>query len=175
MGGNYHGVKVTNDDLRNGFFPAWRSVCLPDTWVTDASHFMTSNTGAYATLHPDGRLTYEVFHECFAAPEFQGVIHAVSCCPKDRPSTVITDQLSIASIMHGGFSHAIRLSHTVPLWKQLIELLEERDVTLKWVRGHGMESSAAMQVVDIASRKAARLHFHDSPLTNAFDRSMITT
>lgn len=105
---------------------------------------------------------YGIEHNCSSAPEMRGVIEAVRLVPEGTSGVVETDQLSVASILHGGdLTHAVRLSHTAPLWLELLGLLETRDVTLSWIRGHGRESNPRLAVVDEASRKAARMGFED--------------
>lgn len=157
MAGKFFGVKVRHVDVANGYFPAWRSVCEPGVWTCDASHFSYSERGAWAVLCPSGRLVTGVVERASSAPEFEGIIEAVRLVPEGAVATVETDQLSIQAILHGGdLTHAVRLSQTAPLWTELLELLESRDVTLSWVRGHGRRSNPRMAVVDDASRKAAR-------------------
>lgn len=95
-------------------------------------------------------------YDTLGAPEMRGVIEAVRLVPEGTSGTVETDQLSVHSILFEGTAHAVRLSQTAPHWAELLELLKTRDVTLKWVTGHGRQSNARMSVVDEASRKAAR-------------------
>lgn len=167
MSGKFWGIKVKKQDIDNGYFPAWRSVCEPLTWTCDASHFSGSMIGAWAILAPSGRLVTGIERRSAGAPEFRGLIEAIRLVPEGTVgATVETDQLSIASIMDGGDNtHAVRLSHTAPLWTEMLELLATRDVTLRWVRGHGRRSNPRMAVVDEASRKAARMTQEGEPWT----------
>ena len=157
MPGKFWAVKVRHEDVERGYFPAWRSVCEPGVWSCDASHFAHSGRGAWAVLCPSGRLVTGVEDNCTGAPEMRGIVEAVRLVPEGTTGTVETDQLSVASILHGGdLTHAVRLSQTMPLWVELLGLLSTRDVTLRWVKGHGRRSNARLAVVDDASRKAAR-------------------
>ena len=156
--GKFWSVKVRHQDVEQGYYPQWRAVCEPGVWSCDASHFAHSARGAWAVLCPSGRLVTGVEENCTGAPEMRGVVEAVRLVPEHAVGAVVeTDQLSVAAILHGGDrTHAVRLSQTMPLWVELLELLETRDVTLKWVKGHGRKSNARLAVVDDASRKAAR-------------------
>ena len=158
MSGKFWGTKVHLKHVHDGYYPAWRSLCEPNVWTCDASHFQYSSMGAWAVLCPSGRLVTGTEPNAAGAPEFRGVIEAVRLVPPGTVSaTVETDQLSTAALLIGGdHTHAVRLSQTAPMWAELLELLQERDVTLKWVRGHGRNSNPRMSVVDEASRKAAR-------------------
>lgn len=159
MSGKFWSVKVRQKDVENGYFPAWRSVCEPLTWTCDASHFAVSMIGAWAVLAPSGRLVTGIEQSSIGAPEFRGLIEAIKLVPEGTVgATVETDQLSIAAIMDGGdITHAVRLSHTAPLWREMLDLLDTRDITIRWVHGHGRRSNPRMAVVDEASRKAARM------------------
>lgn len=156
--GKFWGTKVHMRDILAGYYPQWRAVCEPNVWTCDASHFQFSAMGAWAVLCPSGRLVTGTEPHSAGAPEFRGVIEAVRLVPPGTiGATVETDQLSTAALLIGGdHTHAVRLSQTSTMWMELIELLNDRDVTLKWIRGHGRQSNARMSVVDEASRKMAR-------------------
>lgn len=151
-------TSVTSAHVEAGFYPKWRSVCEPGIWTCDASHFQYSGVGAWAVLCPSGRLVTGAEEGSAGAPEMRGIIEAVRLIPEGMTATVETDQLSASALLHGGdLTHAVRLSQTAPLWVELLGLLATRDVTLKWVKGHGQASNPRMSVVDEASRRKARL------------------
>lgn len=155
-------------NVHEGYYPAWRSVCEPNVWTCDASHFQFSAVGAWAVLCPSGRLVTGTESDAAGAPEFRGIIEAIRLIPPGTVGAVVeTDQLSTAALLIGGdLTHAVRLSQTAPIWLELLGLLEDRDVTLKWVRGHGRESNPRMSIVDEASRKAARFAASEQRLDN---------
>ena len=158
LSGKFWRTKVLREHLQRGYYPGWKGICEPSVWSVDASHFTGSGVGAWAILCPTGRLVYGTQRDLNGAPEFRGIIEAVRMCPATGPSVVETDQLAAASILHNGDTvHATKLADTAPHWRELLDLLETRDVTIRWVRGHGRRSNPRMAVVDEASRKAARM------------------
>lgn len=160
MSGKFWRTKVHRSDIQNGYYPDWKRICKPGVWTVDASGFSHMGAGAWAVLAPSGRLlTGTESSPTGAAPEFRGIIEAVRLIPTNFKGAVVeTDQLSVSSILHNGNTeHALKLADTTVMWRELLDLFQERDVTIRWVRGHGKRSNARMAVVDEASRKAARM------------------
>jgi ribonuclease HI len=158
MSGKFWRVKVTPQDLEKGFYSGWRTICDPGVWTVDASGFsQTDKTGAWAVLAPTGRLVTGLSDVSNgAAPEFLGIVEAIKMIPPGGTGIVETDQLSISALVQDSERLGKLVDGTNPLWRELVDLLSVRDVTITWVRGHGRRSNARMAVVDEASRKAAR-------------------
>ena len=157
MSAKFWATHVKTKHLLAGYYPEWRAHCEPGTWTCDASHFAIPNCGGWAVLCPTGRLVWGYETDASGAPEMRGIIEAVRLMPEGVPVTLETDQLSTTALLQTNDRiNAVRLSQTAPMWAELLDLLTTRDVTLKWVKGHGRQSNSRMAIVDEASRRAAR-------------------